>query len=603
MSYYSKVFYTVTSETQASKAYTIQFGLESGTATTNNRPYIHTSHIKAKIDGTLTTAFTVSEATNPSRLTFNEGTTLAVGSVIEIYRETPRSATTRAVDFEDASVLTEADLDLSAIGALFITQEIIDKLETLIPGGGSTAQLLAKRSSADYDIEWVNNALVEINAANAGGVLTWNQNGAPYVVAPTDNAAYVPRVARGNQGGATMSKGGIVKIGGSGPLPSEGAVGDLWIYIGSGGVDVDGNYPGDVFLKTGPTSWLKLYNYTGIGGGDTTTGVAYFTDLLDTPADTDGDSGKYLYVKPNGDIGFTPYLGGYVDTLQDVNFNSPTGPTTGDILVWDGALDGTGAWTLSPGVQTASLDGLSKGSVLASDSSAVMSPVTPGSSGLYLKSNLSNASGVEWATGTASGGGLSSTAVLVQDGYVGAIVISGNTGFYPFGVSTLTDIQDTDGANKFTNWNLDFANRFTFGEAGMYRIRVDINMTAVDAASGTVASEYPVRVSLLMDTQHGAGLHVKDQKVVIVPSSGGAGANINKLTSVSLNYSGYLQLSGGSPPTYPYFGLLFQSAVDPGIAVPGIHLPQTVPNPPAVDPSGNWFDERLPGLRVTIEKF
>ena len=59
MSYYSKVFYTISSQTAGSKQFTVQFGLESGTPTTNNRPYIHTSHIKVKVDGVSTTDFAI----------------------------------------------------------------------------------------------------------------------------------------------------------------------------------------------------------------------------------------------------------------------------------------------------------------------------------------------------------------------------------------------------------------------------------------------------------------------------------------------------------------------------------------------------------------
>lgn len=597
MSYYSKVFYTISSQTAGSKQFTVQFGLESGTPTTNNRPYIHTSHIKVKVDGVSTTDFTLSEATNPSKITFNEGTTLTVGSVIEIYRETPRAAVSRPVDFEDASVLTESDLDLSAVGALYITQEIIDRLETLVPGGGSTAQLLAKKSAADYDIEWVDNALVQIDPAKAGGLLTWNQNGEPYTVAPTDTDAYVARAARGSAAGVTMSKGGIVKIGGAGPASGDGAVGDLWIYLGSGGVDADGNYPGDVFLKSGPTTWIKLYNYTGIGGGDTTTGVSNFTDLLDTPSSTDQQSEKFLYVKPNGDIGFKN--SGAVEYLDDVNFNAQNGPTTGDILVWDGALDGSGAWTLSPGVQTKDLDGLAKGSILATDASGIAAPVTPGSDGLFLKSNSAVPQGVEWATSAASGGGLSATALLVQNNNITGLDISSAIGaFYQFN-GILTEIQDAPAQYVFSNWS-EGPNRLNFGETGFYRITINLSMAAVDAAFGTTASEYPVRVLLLVDTQNGAGLHTKDQKIVVVPSSGGAGPDTSKLATATLTYSGYLGQAGQS---VSYLGVVLQNASPAGIASPGIAFPQTVPNPPVVNPGGNYYDERLNGMRILIEKF
>jgi hypothetical protein len=601
MSYYSKVFYTVNSTTQSSKQYTIQFGLESGTATTNNRPYIHTSHIKVKVDGVATTDFTISEATNPSRLTFNEGTTLTVGSTIEIYRETPRAAASRPVDFEDASVLTESDLDLAAIGGLYITQEIIDRLENMIPDGGNTSQLLAKKSSADYDIEWVNNALVEVEPDNAGGILTWNGSGEPTIVTPDQVRAYVPRVPSGPAGPATLSPGGIIKVAGNAPADTDGDRGDLWIYYGSGGVDPDGHYPGDVFLKIGDTNWAKLYNYTGIGGGDTTTGVSRFTDLTDTPESTDQQSEKFVYVKPNGDIGFKN--SGRIGYLDDVTYNAASGPTTGDVLVWDGALAsnaGVGAWTLSPGIQTEDLDELAKGSVLSSNSSSVMSPVTPGSSGLFLKSNLSTDGGVEWATGTTAGGGLSATALLVANNFTSGISVGSNMYTYPFLTGTLTDIADTPTEYRFTNWSLP-GNRIRLTEAGMYRVQLRLTLCAVDAATGTTATEYPIRVMFFADTQNGAGYHLKDQTTIIVPSSGGSGPDTDKVGVAEVSYTGYLSYPGGI--NYPFFILGLQSAIPTGIALPSLSIPQSTPNPPVIDPGGNYYDERLSGLRILIEKF
>lgn len=605
MSYYSKVFYTVNSTTQASKQYTIHFGLESGTATTNNRPYIHTSHIKVKVDGVATTDFTISEATNPSRLTFNEGTTLTVGSTIEIYRETPRAAASRPVDFEDASVLTESDLDLAAIGGLYITQEIIDRLEDMIPEGGNASQLLAKKSSADYDIEWVNNALVEVNPANAGGILTWNASGEPNIVTPSQVEAYVARVPRGPAGQATLSAGGIIKVAGNAPADGDGDQGDLWIYYGSGGVDPDGHYPGDVFLKIGPQSWAKLYNYTGIGGGDTTTGVTKFYELTDTPADGELQQEKFLYVKPNKDIGFKN--ANRVAYLDDVTLNTPSGPTTGDVLVWDGALAsnaGTGAWTLSPGIQTEDLDELAKGSVLSSNSSSVMSPVTPGSTGLFLKSNLAVDGGVEWATGTAAGGGLSATAVLVQNNYITGMDFSVPNTLYPFNLGTLTDIADTPTEYRFTNWNTDVSNRFQITETGMYRIQFKLTMMAADAATGTPATEYPVRVLLALETRSGsgAGIHIKDQTTVIVPSSGSSGPDTDKVAVAELSYSGYL--TRPSQTQVPYFMIVLQDASPSGVTAPSMTFGQSNPNPPVIDPSGvNIVDERISGMRITVEKF
>jgi hypothetical protein len=80
--------------------------------------YIDSSHVKAYINGTLTSAFTVSTST----LTFTSAP--ANGATVRIERQTPIDA--RLVDFADGSVLTEADLDRSANQTFYIAQEVAD---------------------------------------------------------------------------------------------------------------------------------------------------------------------------------------------------------------------------------------------------------------------------------------------------------------------------------------------------------------------------------------------------------------------------------------------------------------------------------------------
>ena len=103
MPLYSQVTYTGNGNTVA---YAIPFS------------YIDSTHIKAFLNGTITSAFTVSTST----LTFT--TAPANGVAIRIERQTPIDA--RLVDFSDGSVLTEADLDRSANQNFYVAQEITD---------------------------------------------------------------------------------------------------------------------------------------------------------------------------------------------------------------------------------------------------------------------------------------------------------------------------------------------------------------------------------------------------------------------------------------------------------------------------------------------
>ena len=80
--------------------------------------YLDTTHVKCFLDGVATTAFSVSSST----ITFDTAPTNGV--VIRIERQTP--LTSRLVDFQDGSVLTESDLDKSANQNFYAVQEMSD---------------------------------------------------------------------------------------------------------------------------------------------------------------------------------------------------------------------------------------------------------------------------------------------------------------------------------------------------------------------------------------------------------------------------------------------------------------------------------------------
>ena len=87
--------------------------------------YILTSDIDVTVAGvtkTLGTHYTISGST----VTFTSGNVPANGAAIKFQRDT--SISTKAVDFQDGSVLTEQDLDNNTNQVLFAQQEIITKL-------------------------------------------------------------------------------------------------------------------------------------------------------------------------------------------------------------------------------------------------------------------------------------------------------------------------------------------------------------------------------------------------------------------------------------------------------------------------------------------
>lgn len=82
-------------------------------------PYLDASHVKVKVDGVATTAWSFLSAN-----TVQMATAPASGAVVEVYRETPKD--TSVVDFSDGSVLLEKDLDLLATFNLYCAQESVD---------------------------------------------------------------------------------------------------------------------------------------------------------------------------------------------------------------------------------------------------------------------------------------------------------------------------------------------------------------------------------------------------------------------------------------------------------------------------------------------
>lgn len=90
----------------------------STTAYTITFNYLATADVKAFLNGTPTTAFSV----NGQTLTFNSAPASQTAILIE--RDTPKA--NRLVDFSDGAILSEADLDKNANQLFFISQEAVD---------------------------------------------------------------------------------------------------------------------------------------------------------------------------------------------------------------------------------------------------------------------------------------------------------------------------------------------------------------------------------------------------------------------------------------------------------------------------------------------
>ena len=125
MSYYSIVEYT---STGAVKVFAIPF------------TYIQTSDIKVYLDGLLQSS---SAYTFPTSASIDITVQPAAGVVVKIQRST--TLTARLVDFQNAAVITESDLDLNSQQVFNIMQETVD----LNSDSFITAQMIADAQAAE----------------------------------------------------------------------------------------------------------------------------------------------------------------------------------------------------------------------------------------------------------------------------------------------------------------------------------------------------------------------------------------------------------------------------------------------------------------------
>jgi len=118
--------------------------------------YIDTTHIKVQINGTETSTFTVVG----SNVVLDSGAT--VGDQVRLYRQTPgreASAKIMLVDFQDGSVLSEAELDKACQQLLFLAQEADETGASSLPvdwdgnysAGAKRIKDLSTNVTADQD--------------------------------------------------------------------------------------------------------------------------------------------------------------------------------------------------------------------------------------------------------------------------------------------------------------------------------------------------------------------------------------------------------------------------------------------------------------------
>lgn len=140
-------------------------------------PYISQSHVVVSVDGTQTTAFTW-----PSSSSIQMNVAPGIGAVVDIRRNSNRSS--RIVDFQDASLLTEEILDQDSNQVFYVAQEAFDSADAAVPAaaqavasavasalsetnaGASAASALASKNAVDTAKASVDVTAASFNDAN-----------------------------------------------------------------------------------------------------------------------------------------------------------------------------------------------------------------------------------------------------------------------------------------------------------------------------------------------------------------------------------------------------------------------------------------------------
>ena len=334
--------------------------------------YISTSEIDVTVGGvlkTLGTHYTVNGAT----ITFTSGNIPANGAAIKFQRDTDIS--TKKVDFQDGSVLTESDLDTNSDQVLFAQQEITDKLAGIEEGATAdqtdeeirTAVENASDSNVFTDADHTKLNNIEANATQdqtASEIRTLVESASDSNVFTDadhtklnnieDNATADQTNAEIRAAVEAASDSNVFTDAEKTKLSNLGSLNAL------SDVNTSGVADGKILKYDNSSSAFVIADETGGGGGGSST----FTGLSDTPANFGSAAGKTVKVNaagnalefvtvttPTQDIvdDTTPQLGGNLDvqtneiTTSTTNGNIKLNPNgTGVVEVkGDGTTNGT----------------------------------------------------------------------------------------------------------------------------------------------------------------------------------------------------------------------------------------------------------------------
>lgn len=249
-------------------------------------PYLETTDIKVSLNGTITTAYTLANATT---IQFN--TAPANGVAIRIYRVTDDAAL--AAQFYPGSAIRSADLNENFTQNLYVTQESSRDATASLTTASSAATtantaLTAANNAISASTTATANALSAISTS-ASAVVTANlaRNDALYAVTTADAAEDVAQDALD----LVASVVPYTTIANVAAIPPTGTTGEVVEILNSTGIENYGNLSGlPVGFVGDPGIRVKIsYSQTGV----------VWNYLLYSPNDPDN---RYI---PTSDLGLT----------------------------------------------------------------------------------------------------------------------------------------------------------------------------------------------------------------------------------------------------------------------------------------------------------
>ena len=270
-------------------------------------PYLNTSDVKASLDGTTTTAFTVSDS---QQVTFT--TAPGSGVAIRIFRET--NTDTLAASFFSGSAIRADDLNNN------FTQILHASEETNLEASTATTTANTAKTTADTAITTANSATTTANSAAseaASAVTTANTASSTATTANTNasaavttaNAASATATAAQNAVAGVLVYDPIVNVAG---IPSSPSNGDRIEIVNSTGIESFTPLAGLPSGFVGSSQLSVRLNYTSSGStwnwtdysvqdpdaryialaGGTFTGAVNFDDNVIIKGDSTNGSGK-----------------------------------------------------------------------------------------------------------------------------------------------------------------------------------------------------------------------------------------------------------------------------------------------------------------------